>query len=368
MGSFNTTCFASGQTIASHDKARVMAVIQQSTFRAVEMALGDRQETHFGIANSTCYPNCFWNPVTPFLPAVYDDYGTFKLTLDTPQQRQQVLSFYLFLLRRGAKVQAGENKSHDIAVDLAEFIKQEAPALIPVLDAGRRFLDEVNGDAFGLEQEIQEVWEFLTSAVHESRLFAVNYNQVLRPVTFAVMHEAAYRRLVATVEATTTWQKESNALEPFVRRAVASSLEACERVNEKKADAEALSKLSTEDAKKVLEERRRMGEFFLAENLSGQLQRAGGSEGAQFSRIQLSDIVREHAGQLLAGDVSQAFLDAVRPYMEDLYAYGALEYLNLRISPMVYAGQDYSNGIGKAYARFVQGVCDEVTAERARDD
>jgi hypothetical protein len=79
----------------------------------------------------------------------------------------------------------------------------------------------------------------------------------------------------------------------------------------------------------------------------------------------LRSSVQRHLENELSLD---ALFEKALPFMKDRYALSALETLNLYLSPMVYAGQDYSNDIGTMYTRFVLDVSAAVNLGRNRDE
>lgn len=343
MGSFNTTCFASNQTIAPGDLARVIPVMQQGTYRTVSLSKGELAAKLHGIANSVCGPNAFWKPVAGFLPARYDDYGLFNLVLDTEADRSVARSFFMDVYRRGAKAEQGENACHDIPVDFEAFVTEKAPGLLALMQKSHRFDDEVAAGADNLDTELQACWKYISETVRQHRMFLMNDRETLRPLEFVVMHEDAYLALIASVEATSNWEKQSNAREAAVRRALA---ETRKRYAERARDAD-------------------VGDFIFADTLSSELSRIG-SEG-NFNRIGLHRAIRPLTAGLRKGESDAEFLAAVLPHLADRYAFSGLEMLNLFFSPMVYAGQDYSNELGDNYLKFVKAVNKKVSAARKRD-
>jgi hypothetical protein len=248
MGSFNTTCFASGQTIAPKDRCFVLPIVESHTSKPVELAHGGESFRRYGTTGSVTSPEAFWESFGSFLKATYDDYGNVKLSGNL-ENRRALVQLFIALAQRAAVVAQGENQYHDVPFDFPTFLAEKAPLLHEIVKA---FEEErasaVYPEDDGLFPELVAAWDYVAEAVNEHRLFVADDNGEVLPVDFAIMHAAAYAELEAI----------------------------------------------------------------------------------------------------------------------DAYVLDAMDKLNIRITPMVYAGQDYSNGFGKLYAEFVQGTRQAVDEERKR--
>jgi len=248
MGSFNTTCFASGQTIAPKDRCFVLPIVESHTSKPVELAHGDESFKRYGTTGSVTSPEAFWQVFGSFLNATYDDYGNVTLS-GSLENRRGLVQFFIALAQRAAVVAQGENKYHDVPFDFPTFLAEKTTLLQEIVKA---FVEEraptvyLEDDA--LFPELVAAWDYVAEAVNEHRLFVADDNGEVLPVDFAIMHAAAYAELEAI----------------------------------------------------------------------------------------------------------------------DAYVMDAMDQLNIRITPMVYAGQDYSNGFGKLFAEFVQGTRQAVDEDRKK--
>lgn len=349
MGSFNTTCFASGQTIAPGDKCFILPIRQQSGYRAVEVEVEDEKQDCWGISAATCYPNAFWNPAGAFLEAVYDDYGRVELE-QTPLNRRRLFNFILSLANSAAVVQWGENKCHDVPFNLPEFLEKEAPLVNSVRTKTRtEKFDEIELEA--LFAELVHTWNYIFDVAAEHRLFVgKHYNKVVRPVQFAIMHEASYNNLIKMCDSQTNWSDESLAQRSFLERAIKATKEyEVAAVNEPGVDEE-LKKLAAVMRNMHFNDAlRRIGEF-------SSMPYPGEHE-------EIASAMKKCGSNL--DDVDSLF-ESLKPVLDARYVMMGLDIINVKISPMVYASQDYDNEIGRAYAKFIRAT--SATVSKSRKD
>lgn len=342
MGSFCIECGVSGQVIADDDKCLAIPIIQQSTFRPVEMTLDGQAYSLYGVANSTCYPGAHWAPIGGFVTGKYADYGRIEAD-DTPTNRRAMVDFFVELVRNAPVVAQGENSCHDIPFDIKAFIADKAPVLAERLRTLRRY-DHV--DPVGLDfTELATIWEHLWDVTHEHRLFCRDHSSRIRPLQFAAFHRVSFDHLVQYTNGLKGWHGESYELGAYLKRQ--------------------LEELSTEAAG-LTDEDAGSKKFFLRMRLRDQLS------------LHMSDCVHklllpymgEHLDLLdkhLDEGVSlEDYIEAMRPSMEGVYALKGMECLNLKFSPVVYAGQDYDNTQGREVAKFVSAVSKEITKQRKK--
>ncbi len=351
MGSFNTACFVSRQTIASGDACMVTPIMMQSTYRPVELTYGEETSQQYGPCSSTCYPTRFWKPVGSFFEAEYDDYGRVTLT-DSKVNRFRLKEFIREALQMTPVVAQGENQYHDVAYDLVKFMTEKAPALLAYLTAKRgEELPAYDGDLF-FAQGVA-CWEYIYEVAQEQRMFWRDYKGVMRPMNFAIMHRAAFDGLVAMTNAWVGWDKESYEMRTFFDRALG---EAKQRMAELDAEAEGASDMNEK-------QRKHMRKYFAFDRFREAMRRVGGSEGSSYPSEHV--VYMEASDAYLDGKLTDDQLfDIMKPWLEIRYACSGLEALNLHFEPIVYASQDYSNEIGDSYAKFVAKVNAQVTRGR----
>jgi hypothetical protein len=100
----------------------------------------------------------------------------------------------------------------------------------------------------------------------------------------------------------------------------------------------------------------------VAISLATKLDRLGFVEGLSFcEEDELEPLVARYFRNEISKD---DFYEAVRPWFESRFVMKALTGMNLRLTPLAFSHQDYSNELGQDYARFVADTCSQVTAGR----
>lgn len=344
MGSFNTSCFVSRQTIAPSELCWVLPIAQQHGFNEVEVLTSKGAKKLRSYTDSNCYADRYWAPAGNFLQARYADYGAFELC-DTPVNLRRLLAFLRVALTTTPAVKEGSNPYHEKAYDLAKFMAEKAPELLthlqdssesaPALDPAKSF------------EQANQCWDYVFEASRSGRLFQASVFGTLRPLAFAVMHDAAYHALIEAATTQEPGRYSGYSLEEGFKRLVMVSREGTEcalkRYREEKAD-------FTGDYAQAITQ------WLFKENVRQALLELG--RGPASAQAELSeDLVHCLDPNVAENDL----FEAVKPTLEVLYAHVGLEHLNLHYEPMVYAGQDYDNEIGMAYAALVQKVSKQVS-------
>lgn len=349
MGSFNTTCFASGQTIAPEEECFVLPIVQQGGYRPVELELAGEKHSLFGIANNTCHVNSFWTPVGGFLEAEYEDCGQFTLE-NTERNMLLMFEFVAKLSKSAAITKQGENTSHDVPFNLQDFILKNLPLLAGMLYQGQNAPQGDEGRA-ALFNELVKAWEHISEAIWEHRLFVKTANNGLRPVQYAVMHKAGYEGLIAMASKMKTWDKSSMDQRAHVERAL------------KAYDDVELPVRATPLAPEV---EASLNGYFRLQAFNEAFRDAGSDSIMHFAceSVDIEDAIELYHGETVDND---AFFEHLKPALDARYVMMGLEILNLKITPQVYAGQDYDNSIGRAYAKFVRATSAAVSLQRRND-
>lgn len=362
MGSFNTSCFASHQTIAPGDKCYVLPLVQRVSFEAIPVHYKGELTQEFGITDSIVYPNGFWQLLGGFIEAKYDDYGRVEVSR-TPRNFALLAHFFSALRRTAGKVEQGRNPYHDVPYDLETFLASNAPLFLKSLDPqGTQELPaDVGSQVF---DELLKVWVYTWEAAQEHRLFVSRRDKVLRPAQFAILHSESYDYLASLTAKQSTWDDVS--LEP---RSYFDWM--LGRVAEELADIEKTMRDSLGDQ---YEELQKAQPNQLAAVVSGAMYPVQSTffeelKGLAHFERDLSllerDCLRAPVGAYLKKELSaDELFEQVKPFVEDRAVLSALEALNLYITPLVYAGQDYTNELGGAYAKFVRSVSASVTKAR----
>jgi hypothetical protein len=359
MGSFNTTCFASGQTIAPGESCFVLPIVQAHTFRPVEMTFGEQSFTKHGTASQVCYPDAFWQLFGGFLEAEYNDYGGVKL-IDNLTNRRRLAHFFITLTKRAVVVAQGENAYHDVPFDFPAFLADKAPFLHEIVNAAleRRQSNVALDDAL-VFPELVQAWDYVAEVVHEHRLFAANNRGEVFPVEFAIMHSAAYHGLIALLEAETNYKGQPLDRRSLFDRAMAEAQEKTDHASL----AEGAAKLQESDPELAAKFRQNGAFVFAMATVDEALSRLGEGSGQSHpvERYETGPVVQAYGKGELDND---GLFEGIKPALDTRYVMSAMDSLNIRIMPMVYAPQDYQNRLGGLYADFVQVTRARVDEER----
>ncbi|EEF24911.1 conserved hypothetical protein, partial [Ricinus communis] len=164
MGSFNVTCFASLQTIATGDSCFVLPVLQESTYEAQTVVRRGVEEQHYGVAKTHSYAHAFWTPFGGFIEARYEDGGSVEL-LDTPINRLRLRELFCRLLSTAAATK--ELDDAGVALfDFKAFVRGRAPALFAELERATEYGAEyaVPASDAALFVDMQSAWTYLETS------------------------------------------------------------------------------------------------------------------------------------------------------------------------------------------------------------
>jgi hypothetical protein len=268
------------------------------------------------------------------MEAVYDDYGRVKLHM-TDSTREELAAFLHELYQRTGRTGQGES-SRDTAFDLRSLMDESAPGFVALNTSKPWYSEGGAPDDGSLDAEMLEVFQAVWGAAMGQRVFVKNSAQVVRPLQFAVAHEAAYRALVELASRGEDWDGIPMHAEGFVTHRVAQAREA-DREDEGK---QGMAMFHTLQG---------IMNRYVDEGLSGFRAKTG-----------FSAAVRA----LTAGKIDDAtFVRQVAPMLEGRYAFRGLSILNLRFVPMSLCGQDDANRIGKAYATFIRQASIDITRD-----
>jgi len=342
MGSFNMTCFASQQTVAPGDACRVLPLLQQSSYNEIDISNDDKKESILSGSHSTCYYDAFWSPFGGFITAEAEDYGRVELTLDY-LARMHLVGFFSEILARSWVTAQGDNEYHDLAFDFAGFLQKEAAGLHAVLTVKGDKTPWRDGE---LDAELTAVWGHVWEVSQKARVFVSDYRGRPRALGFALIHEDAYAELLAQASEGEDWSGNSRAPEAVLRNGL-----------------EAGQQKAKERATKLSSDMPDMGGWFLSDSLREVFSRADGVGHSLGGPV--SGLLSRMSQSLWSAELSEdEFVEMALPLLEERYVLGALNDMNLKLSPMVTAGQDYDNSTGKAYSDFISKVSAKVTRGR----
>jgi hypothetical protein len=172
----------------------VLLIHQGAAYKPLVATHHDNDHTLFGISDCAVFHNGYWKSFSPFLRAVYDDYGMSKLVLESNVERTQAASLFSEMYFQTPKTQKGENPYHEREVNLQAFIQEHAPGLFAKMPVDKRWASPmvvVKDDA--LDAELQACWTFLCARIREERLTHWDASRgAPRPVSLFMVHERAY--------------------------------------------------------------------------------------------------------------------------------------------------------------------------------
>lgn len=358
MSAINARCGASQQSIAAGDRCRVLFITQSSSFEPIALRDGETTLELPGIANTSVYLNCYWRPSSPFIRAVYDDYGMSRLVLESPLDRARVTTLFADHYQSAVQTLAGKNQYHDLAFNFKEFVEQNAPQLNGILAPRTWLSPPLSPAGDSLDAELQLCWSFLCDMVRRHRVFVRGYCNQIRPLEMYMVHERAYAGLLAHREQLKDWDGNSLEMRAYILRAIKEARQA-------EADCDMAEEPSEET--EVPTKKRNLRTMVFTSTLSDALNRCnpdGCSKDSLAHRKRMN-----FAYDLFDGNISDdEFVEKTIPFMEDLAAFSSLEYFQVRLSPITYVGADFKNSVGSAYAQFVGEVSEQVTQERMQRD
>ncbi len=327
MGDFNTTCFASHQSIGEGARCRVIPIIQAASFQASQLMHGLRTSTSFGAFASLIGVDRFWSPVGSFFEAIYHEQsGVYELQ-DTPANRLRLGAFLRSALAQSAKT---TRLNTDAVFDLGDYLKKRAPALLAQLSVKQDEFEEGSPelDDIAFEQGCK-CWDVLVQACHYPGVFWNAVHGGLRPMSFAAIHQAAYDTLL---EDSQSW-KMRDGMTREMRAWFQHKLDVLRE--------------SSNGSKRRAFRLYQWHDF----------QTIGAPQVLQEVEFELLDRVRMRYGDGTFSD--DELFDQVRPWLSDRHVLTALDALNLHFEPAVYNG-DMNNFVGRSFTQFVAKVAQRV--------
>lgn len=345
MGSFNTTCFVTNQTIASDDGCVVFPIVRQKSYNKIKVYKGDKQFKEWGATSSTCYSDAFWKLKGGMITAKYYDYGRVTVE-DTPENRKVILNMVAELIAEDVVVEQGENQSHDVPFNIKQFVLDKTQYLKTIITKEEFQKDESTREA--LFKELITVWDYVWNVAQEDRLFSLDYHNNPVPMSFAIMHQTTAQELIRLMESRKTYDKKSLKQWNVFSRAITESFTEIEEFYSKHPE----------------HKRPGSGEWLFVERFREKLYRIGGSALHSYSD-KYSDSQFDLMFRIFKeGKPTRKSFKEIKPGLDARYIIGSLEMMNLKVQPIVYSGQDYDNAMGRMYAKLVNNVSDKVYKQR----
>lgn len=336
MGSFNTSCMVSQQTIVPGAHAVILPISQQATYNPVELTKGGKELSQYGFAHTSCYPTAFWGYAGPMIRGEYDDYGRFEL-FDTPENKSNLVSFFNTLLKDAFTTKQGENQYHDHAFDIHA-----------IYDSKKQYSFE----------ELVAVWEKVWDVSQENRLFVSNYQGNARNLHFGVVHQAAADFLIDYVGKQKSYSDQSYEQKSYFNDYLQSYF---------KRIMDVIGMPPEKKHEKLM--------FFAIQLGSLSSYRLGEQEGCYLSHHydnydEVIEIIKaaDTTGQELPSETVDALFEVFKAQIQHRYLHVGLDSFNIKLSPMVYASQDYDNSMGKSFAKMIKTVSAQVNKQIKEND
>lgn len=327
MGSFNMSCFASGHNIAPRNKATIIPIFQQATYRPVELSLGDLKFSQYGIANTICYSDCFWGYAGPLIEGIYDDYGSFHL-VENDNNIANIVSFFNILHEKLFKVAEGENSAHDLAIDFQAMYSPQ--------------------ENYSFDQLVA-IWQEMWSVGQENRLF-INQKDSPRQLQFALLHNKAYK-VLAELCSKITLSDES--LDDRVNQFIEKSFLFVVRPFQ--------NAMKYPDMQDMLEDNLDYG-FEHLSNLQG-MHFGNGMDYVdiynhkKLLRPIIEAFVKKNPD---ARSFDEATIKKIKKILVTVIKHRIINFginhYDVKLRPMTYGYQDYNNSVGKNYLHFIEAV------------
>lgn len=333
MGSFNTSCMVTQQTIVPGAEAVILPISKQATYSPVEMTKNGQEFSQYGFAHTTCYPTAFWGYSGPMLRGTYDDYGRFNLD-NTEENRINLVSFFNSILDKSFTTKQGENQYHDHGFDMEKLYQPKKQYTFV---------------------ELESIWETIWEVASQNRLFVANYQGEPRNLQFAVMHRAAADYLIDTVNKFKSYDGTSYEQKAYFTNYVQGQLSRMIGLfKHKKELGDTFSFFGTQLAS--------LSSYLLGQN-------EGCYIGHYYDNFnEVMDLIDQHVtnnpdNETFSEDLIDKLFAIFKVQLDHRHIHEGLNSLNIKLSPMVYASQDYDNSVGKAYAKMIRSVSSQINKE-----
>lgn len=330
--SYITQCFASRQVVGEGVPCRVVPLLQSRDFRpATCHPYGEGRPAQLVYAPDSAITG-MWLAQEGFMEAIAGDRG--EQTLKPTPHTLRVFSHLLYeLARRGARVDLGENSSHEPAFDIRELLAKHAPEFAAKLPETR------TTEALISPEEAAATWKALYMPIHRERVFMADHSGVFRPLGFGIILEDAYQWLLARGESTEEFGRNFERT-TYLDKLIQEGREASEQHRPDSMQTGPQADLWTET----------MVQNTLRDGLK-HISRDG------LASIRNGWTLYQAVREVLEGKSQEdAVLTPLKGLFDDLYVVRGLDLCNVPFEPQRYAGDDYGNESGKLYAEFVTAM------------
>lgn len=402
MGSFNTTCFATHQTIAPNDGVLVFPIYQFHGYAPVDVVDPDDEEQRFINAygpTEFIYPDALWRPLGCALRGTYDDYGIFALE-QCAMNRVQLLSLYETLQKIAFITAKGSNPYHEKsfkAFDIPTHLQLTQEQWFELTDSAEP------KDLELVDQALTAFFADLQDAMRSNRVFLKISSQGRQPalLKLAVAAQAAVDNSEDALQYLTSIYEGGDEYEP----ASEAYAKLTQSIKQWRADAMANRAPKTYESLNQyagtpftqLERGNKVMETMLEVSFSKEplakpaLEFVLESVVTYFKTVRVSlfgqsqhrsmDMLFEAFIHEMAREVSQAepldevqqlsvhFKEEVLPSFFAINSFlRMVNCMSIVFTPSMYASQDYSNDLGKAYQAWVSRTCKAMPRTSEEDE
>lgn len=405
MGSFNTTCFATRQTIAPDDGALIFPVVKVNGYASIPVVQhfqGEKLNFEAYGPTDFIYPNALWHPMGFAFRATYDDYGNFNLEKSS-FNRKQLYMFYRRLKDWACHTPKGSNPYHEKEFTLTDLLKVSN---LSEADWESPFDNENPEVTAKVDQSLEVFWDELQAAIFSSRVFIRHPRGNHQPamLRFAVASQVAvenspeaYAHLASIYEGGSPYTPSAVVYANFVTALKQYWLDCLN--NQSKPTLEGVSQaliphcnyfqgfpgnpqleavlqlaLETQDKMTNVALQYAIKEVFtLLKHIERALFQVGERSDMDGLEALFVAAVAKELQTLKAGEVSHTLSEeftssALNPLMKISEFLSLLNALTVPFTPMMCASQDYSNDLGKAYARWVSSTCQDMPRSAEQED
>lgn len=321
MGSFNTSCFVTKQTISPRDKAVIFPIKQlcdsARSFNLIEGSIATRtnviNKTLVKSYKSICHIDSNWEFAGPMLYATYDDYGRFTID-NTEYNIKTMQSLFVGLAGTLYNVELGRNEYHDIAINMREWIKKHG---VSTYDG------------------LCEIWKHLTEGFNEGRCFIYD-NAASYALKLAVMSYHTFDYIL---------HKSDKHFENIYKYTLIKYFDRVSKYNDEKMNEMAIYTM----------------------NISIPLQFADFIMSLYMDVNYIEAINKSYEKHK---SFNEAFINDVYDIMLPIYSFIYVmsdidANYPCKLEPQTYTGQDYSNEIGKDYINLLKQVNKLIKSNRS---
>lgn len=344
MGSFNSKCFASGQSIAPDDSCVVMLLQQSESLSEVPLTraytpfsfkkpeegtteLIVEQHIKASYSEGSCDSSSFWRLNSLPIQAKYYDYGKVIPDLSSISNK---LAITLLLTYIRANALIATPARVDESFDFLKF--EEANNISIFKSKGNSLADD------SLNVQIMACWDYVWDAHLNGVLFGTaQYSKTPAPLAFGLVHSVAFDALTQT-------SGVSNSNSEVLLSAIS---EAESFILEQNLPDE------TTDSVKFL---------YLLDIIQQSLSRL--NYNGEVPNISIRPFLKTVLYDYFIVKDFNTLLARLNPLLDSFRFIRGLNYLNLQYLPQVRTRQDYSNQVGKKVASFISEVSSKVSCIR----